>query len=133
MRGDTLAAAFIGNAAGFAQAAELPGSVETETRLHAASIALELSLKAVILHQGGTDEQNRTEIGHDLTRAWQIARDFGFEPAAELVPIVARLSPFYCRHGLAELAPHVGADELARIAAAVRRHVEAVRAWMETD
>lgn len=133
MRGDTLATAFIENATGFAQAAELdrPGAVET--RLHAASIALELSLKAVILHQGGSDEQNRREIGHDLTRAWHLARAFGFEPADELAAIVARLSPFYRRHGLSELARDVGAAEAAQIASTVQRHVEAVRRWMETD
>jgi len=133
MRGDTIAAAFIENALGFAQSAELAGYDDAVPRLHAASIALELSLKAVALHQGATDQQYRESIGHDLARAWHLACAYGFEPAEGLAAIAARLSPYYSRHGLAELAPHVGAAELARIAGAVRRHVEAVRAWMETD
>ncbi|KND61512.1 hypothetical protein BVER_04462c [Candidatus Burkholderia verschuerenii] len=133
MRGDTVAAAFINNASGFAEATTMRAPDAIEARLEAASIAIELSLKAVILHQGGTDKQNRAEIGHDLTKAWHLASAYGFEPNLALMPIVNRLSPYYSRHALAEIAGTMRAGELAEIVAAVRLHVEAVRRWMEMD
>ncbi|MDR2839024.1 MAG: hypothetical protein LBV49_10760 [Azonexus sp.] len=135
MRGDSVAAAFIARAADLAQSARRDKTQPATTRLLAATIALELSLKAVVLHQDGADESDlaNATIDYDLSRAWVAALARGFQPAAELTGIVNRLSPYCRENALADLAGHIGFDELTRITVAIDDHVDAARRWMEAD
>jgi hypothetical protein len=135
MRGDSVAAAFIAKAADLAQSARRDEAQPAATRLLAATIALELSLKAVALHQDGADESDlaNSTANHDLSRAWIAALARGFQPTRELTPIVTRLSPYYQDNALADLASHIGFDELTRITTVIDDHVDATRRWMESD
>ncbi len=124
-----LAATFMENAAGFMRGASLPSlGVPTEHQLHAASIALELSTKAAILHAGGSDERNRRELRHDLVRAIDAAEAIGFTSSPAARRFAARLTPYYSVHALAEL--HMPAAEFAELVEAAETHLAAVRAWM---
>ena len=123
-----LAGTFIENAAGFMHGAALAPSDFTEQRLHSASIAFELSTKSAILHAGGTDEQNRRELRHDLVRAIDAADAIGFEASPAARRFAARLSPYYSTHTLAALA--IDTAEAGELVQAAEAHLAAVIAWM---
>lgn len=97
------------------------GSVEAD--LHSICCALELSLKAVLLHAGCTDEQNRDLIRHSLTRVVVAAEHLGFVVPDELKSIIERVSPYYERHRLRELESSMTVE----VAGVVHRHLLAVR------
>ena len=78
-----------------------------EILLHHIACAIELSLKSFLQSRGWSDEQCRLEIRHDLTKALDAAEGLGFRPSyPDLHPLVAILSPYYCRHRIRNLAAH---------------------------
>lgn len=78
-----------------------------EILLHHIACAIELSLKSFLQFRGWSDERCRLEIRHDLTKALDAAARLGFRPSRpDLPPLVAILSPYYCRHRIRDLAAH---------------------------
>ena len=98
------------NAAGFLAGAEHLSRDDhhsNEIPLHHIACAIELSLKSFLQSRGWSDEQCRLEIRHDLTKALDAAEGLGFHPSSpDLHPLVAILSPYYCRHRIRDLAAH---------------------------
>jgi len=98
------------NAAGFLAGAQLLSRDDRHAReilLHQIACAIELSLKSFLQSRGWSDEQCRLEIRHDLTKALDAAEGLGFRPSyPDLHPLVAILSPYYCRHRIRDLAAH---------------------------
>ena len=98
------------NAAGFLAGAQLLSRDDRHAReilLHQIACAIELSLKSFLQSRGWSDEQCRLEIRHDLTKALDAAEGLGFRPSyPDLHPLVASLSPYYCRHRIRDLAAH---------------------------
>ena len=78
-----------------------------EILFHRIACAIELSLKSFLQFRGWSDERCRLEIRHDLTKALDAAARLGFRPSRpDLHPLVAILSPYYCRHRIRDLAAH---------------------------
>ena len=78
-----------------------------EILFHHIAIAIELSLKSFLQFRGWSDERCRLEIRHDLTKALDAADGLGFRPSyPDLHPLLAILSPYYCRHRIGDLAAH---------------------------
>lgn len=98
------------NAAGFLAGAQHQSRDDHHSReilLHQIACAIELSLKSFLQSRGWSDEQCRLEIRHDLTKALDAAEGLGFRPSdPDLHPLVAILSPYYCRHRIRDLAAH---------------------------
>jgi len=98
------------NAAGFlagAQHLSRDDHHSNEILLHQIACAIELSLKSFLQFRGWSDEQCRLEIRHDLTKALDAAEGLGFRPSyPDLHPLVAILTPYYCRHRIRDLAAH---------------------------
>lgn len=98
------------NAAGFLAGAQHQSRDDNHSReilLHQIACAIELSLKSFLQSRGWSDEQCRLEIRHDLTKALDAAEELGFRPSyPDLHPLVAILSPYYCRHRIRDLAAH---------------------------
>ena len=98
------------NAAGFLAGAQHLSRDDRHSReilLHQIACAIELSLKSFLQSRGWSDEQCRLEIRHDLTKALDAAEGLGFRPSyPDLHPLVAILSPYYCRHRIRDLAAH---------------------------
>jgi hypothetical protein len=91
-----LAVAFFRNAKGFLQAAEIAQGGFPQQAWRFLAIAIELGLKAYLLHRGISDDWNRIHIGHDLTKALKYARRAGL-PAqpARMASLAAVLGPYY--------------------------------------
>lgn len=113
---------------GAANVADRSGAAMTEPVLHLTCCALELSLKAVVLHYGGSDERNRLEIRHSLTKALAAAEGAGLSAVPGLAAAARRLSPHYETHSLHSLATALSADELSSLVSNARAHMESVRA-----
>jgi hypothetical protein len=98
------------NAAGFLAGAQHLSRGDRHSReivLHQIACAIELSLKSFLQSRGWSDEQCRLEIRHDLTKALDAAEGLGFRPSyPDLHPLVAILTPYYCRHRIRDLAAH---------------------------
>ena len=98
------------NAAGFLAGAQLLSRDDRhshEILLHHIACAVELSLKSFLQFRGWRDERCRLEIRHDLSKALDAAEGLGFHPSSpDLHPLVAILSPYYCRHRIRDLAAH---------------------------
>ena len=98
------------NAAGFLAGAQHLSWDDRHSReilLHQIACAIELSLKSFLQSRGWSDEQCRLEIRHDLTKALDAAEGLGFRPSyPDLHPLVAILTPYYCRHRIRDLAAH---------------------------
>jgi hypothetical protein len=124
-----LAGTFIENAAGFLKGASHPSlGVPNDGQLQAASIALELSTKAAILHAGGSDDRNRRELRHDLVRAIDAAEAIGFTSSPAARRFAALLTPYYSTHRLAEL--DMPAAEFGALLDVAEDHVAAVKEWL---
>jgi HEPN domain-containing protein len=124
---------FVERAGDFLRATDLRQQSDiasVEADLHAMCCAIELSLKAVLLAEGRTDEQNRVALRHDLGKALAAAELVGFAAPEGLGAAVARLSPCYARHRLRDLEGNVTPGELARIGSIVREHLRRVAAWV---
>lgn len=115
---------------GAAIGADCSGEAMVEPVLHFMCCALELSLKAVILLHGGSDERNRVDIRHSLTKALAAAERVGFRTVAGLAPAARRLSPHYEMHSLHALATTFSADELSSLVSISRAHIQSVRTHM---
>lgn len=102
-----LAYAFRRNAAGFHEAAETALDRHPEVARYFLAIAIELGLKAYLLHRGVRDDWNRIHIRHDLIKALTCARRAGFNGApAGLPALAALLSPYYEVYAISAMAPH---------------------------
>lgn len=89
------------NACGFHRAA-----VDCQVRfpaniLYFLAIAIELSLKAYLLHRGVSDDWSRVRIGHNLDKALVCAKRAGFRHVPDDLPdLASRLTPYYARHAI---------------------------------
>ncbi|MCH4267844.1 MAG: hypothetical protein LKF80_05525 [Brevundimonas sp.] len=96
-----LAAAFCDNARSFRAMAR-----HQQVRCGSASpyylaIAIELGLKAYLLHRGITDQWNRDHVRHDLTKALKCVRRAGLRDVPEGIhQLVEVLSPLYASGAL---------------------------------
>lgn len=91
-----LAAAFVRNARAFhAMAWAEPDRSVVRSAYHSA-IAIELGLKAYLLHRGFSDDWNRTHLRHDLKKALRCARLAGLREVPDgLAELAAVLGPLY--------------------------------------
>ncbi|NBB64443.1 hypothetical protein GVN18_34870 [Pseudomonas sp. ODNR1LW] len=65
------------------------------------AIAIELGLKAYLLHRGLSDDWNRTHLRHDLTKALRCVRMLGFEDVSDgITELAAVLGPLYASGAL---------------------------------
>lgn len=120
---------FIRNAEGFFNGTDELLPLFPHNARHFMSIAVELALKAYLLHRGISDDWNRIHVRHDLTKALKSAKRAGFDGApSELSKIAAALSPYYKTHTLPDMPSEVLASidwvdahqTIARLLAAVR-------------
>ena len=94
-----LSFAFRGNAYGYYRAAVGAEADFPEISCHSLAIAIELSLKAYLLHRGVSDDWNRVHIAHDLWLALACARRAGLRQIPQGLPSLASsLTPFYEHH-----------------------------------
>lgn len=92
----SLARAFVRNARSFHEMAEAARSRASGSSAYYLAIAVELGLKAYLLHRGITDEWNRAHIGHDLDKALRCARMAGLQGLSGAIPQLAEtLTPPY--------------------------------------
>jgi len=91
-----LARAFIRNARAFhAMAWTDEDRVAARSAYHSA-IAIELGLKAYLLHRGLSDDWNRVHLRHDLTKALRCVRMLGCEDVPDgIAELAAVLGPLY--------------------------------------
>ncbi|MEN5145951.1 MULTISPECIES: hypothetical protein [Brevundimonas] len=91
-----LARAFAHNARAFhAMAWTDDDRVGVRSAYHSA-IAIELGLKAYLLHRGLSDDWNRTHLRHDLTKALRCVRMLGFRGIPDgIAELAAVLGPLY--------------------------------------
>lgn len=96
-----LARAFIRNARAFhAMAWTDDDRVAARSAYHSA-IAIELGLKAYLLHRGLSDDWNRVHLRHDLTKALRCVRMLGFEDISNgITELAAVLGPLYASGAL---------------------------------
>lgn len=65
------------------------------------AIAIELGLKAYLLHRGLSDDWNRAYLGHDLTKALRCVRMLGFQGISDgIAELAAVLGPLYASGAL---------------------------------
>lgn len=102
----SLAATFRCNAAGFHEAAEAALPRHPEVTRYFLAIAIELALKAYLLHRGISDDWNRVYLRHDLSKALRFARRAGFNGAPAALPELATLlGPYYQAHAISQMPP----------------------------
>lgn len=91
-----LAAAFLRNARTFHVMAWTESDRSGARSAYASAIAIELGLKAYLLHRGFSDDWNRIHLRHDLKKALRCARLAGLRdlPVA-LAELAAVLGPLY--------------------------------------
>jgi HEPN domain-containing protein len=96
-----LAQAFARNARAFhAMAWTDEDRVGARSAYHSA-IAIELGLKAFLLHRGLSDAWNRTHLRHDLSKALRFARMAGFRAVPDgIAELAAVLGPLYASGAL---------------------------------
>lgn len=130
-----LAYTFRRNAAGFHEAAETARDRHPEVTRYFLAIAIELALKAYLLHRGIGDDWNRIHIRHDLTKALKCARRAGFNSApAGLPALAALLSPYYEVHAISAMAPDaIAAVSWPEACDTVRGLIAAVSATIDRE
>lgn len=102
----SLAATFRRNAAGFHEAAEAALPRHPEATRYFLAIAIELALKAHLLHRGISDDRNRVYLRQDLSMALSFARRAGFNGAPAALPeMAALLGPYYQVHAISQMPP----------------------------
>lgn len=124
-----LALAFFRNATGFHESAEAAIQRFPEMTRYLLAIAIELSLKAYLLHRGISDDWNRIHVRHDLIEALRCARRAGLNaPPDGLVQIAALLSPYYQTRRIADMpAAAVDAVSWTEACKTVSRLIDLVR------
>jgi len=106
-----LAMTFRRNAAGFHEAAEAALPQYPEATRYVLAIAIELALKAHLLHRGISDDWNRVYLRHDLSKALRFARRAGFNGAPAALPeLAALLGPYYQAHAISRRPPEAVAS-----------------------
>ena len=96
-----LARTFLGNALTFHRVSPNTHGRPGGSKAYSLAIAIELALKAYLLHCGLTDKWNRNHLRHDLNRALRCARMLGLEGIPEHLPeLAAALSPHYASGAL---------------------------------
>ena len=92
----TLAAAFLRNARTFHAMAWTAPNLSGARSAYASAIAIELGLKAYLLHRGFSDDWNRIHLRHDLKKALRCARLAGLRDLPlGLAELAAVLGPLY--------------------------------------
>jgi len=95
-----LARAFIRNARAF-HAMAWTDDDRVAARAYHSAIAIELGLKAYLLHRGLSDDWNRIHLRHDLTKALRCVRMLGFEDFPDgIAELAAVLGPLYASGAL---------------------------------
>ena len=122
---------FLENAQGFLRAgSEGPEPEAWAPRAQMLCCAIELALKAALIANGWTDDQNRREIRHDLMRGLKAATGAGLKVRNDRTQaVVAALSPRYARHELDDMAKDAGRPPLADCAAVARDLLDDCRAF----
>ena len=128
-----LAAAFYDNARSFHEMARSQRDRRGGTSPYYLAIAIELGLKAYLLHRGITDQWNRTHVRHDLIKAIRCVRRAGLEDVPDGIRLLAEvLSPLYASGALSrdlvnplmplppEAADQAISDLLATVEASIR-------------
>lgn len=96
-----LARAFLRNARAFHEAGQAARDRTGASSAYHLAIAIELGLKAYLLHRGIADQWNRVHIRHDLTKALRCARIAGLKDIPEGIAQMAEvLSPLYASAAL---------------------------------
>lgn len=123
-----MAATFRRNAAGFHKAAEAALPRHAEVTRYFLAIAIELALKAHLLHRGISDDWHRVYLRHDLRKALRFARRAGFNGAPAALPkLAALLGPYYQVHALSQMpAEAVASACWSQACATVRGLINAV-------
>lgn len=117
----TLSATFADRAAEFTRGAQLQADRGDPAAqgliLQSLCVGLELGFKAFLLARGRSDDWNRREIRHDLTKAAEAATELGLPiPAPGITRLIEAVGPAYARHGLDELPPlDLGLPEAVRL------------------
>ncbi|WP_425998221.1 hypothetical protein [Caulobacter sp. DWR1-3-2b1] len=126
--GKSLAATFRRSAAGFHEAAEAALPRHPEATRYFLAIAIELALKAHLLHRGISDDRNRVDLRHDLTKAQRFARRAGFKGAPAALPeLAALLGPYYQVHAISQMPPKaIASVRWSRACTTVRGLIDAV-------
>lgn len=134
-----LAEALVGNARRFHSMAQAASDPNGGSRAYSLAIAIELALKAYLLHRGITDDWNRLHLRHDLNKALKCARMAGLgDLPAGLAELAGALSPFYASGALSwgqggsdtpmapEVADQIVSELLDAVEAAIRAGREAM-------
>lgn len=96
-----LAAAFCENARSFHAMARSQRDRHAGASAYYLAIAIELGLKAYLLHRGITDQWNRIHLRHDLTKALKCVRRAGLKDVPEgMRELAGVLSPLYATGAL---------------------------------
>jgi len=99
-----LAKQFLRNAEGFWNGTDELVPRFPDGARHFLAIAIELALKAYLLHRGISDDWNRIHVRHDLLKALKSAKRAGFDGAPpELAKIAAALNPYYKTHSIPDM------------------------------
>lgn len=132
----SLAGAFVRNARAFhAMAWAEPDSSVARSAYHSA-IAIELGLKAYLLHRGFSDDWNRIHLRHDLKKALRCAQLAGLQEVPDgLAELAAVLGPLYAsgdlRSGLVEPVLPISPEAADRVISDLLDLVEAATGWKE--
>ncbi|MEJ6789121.1 hypothetical protein BrevBR_06180 [Brevundimonas sp. BR2-1] len=102
---------------------------------YATAIAIELGLKAYLLHRGFSDDWNRIHLRHDLKKALRCARLAGLRDLpVGLAELAAVLGPLYAsgalRSGAVEPEPTVSPEAADRV---ISRLLDVVEAAILTE
>lgn len=123
-----LAIAFLRNARGFHAGSAASRQHSGHRSGHFLAIAVELALKAYLLHRGISDEWNRVHIRHDLVRALKCAHRAGLRDIpVGVMEIAERLGPPYQSGAFSTTsADYVGSERWADFSDTVRALIEIV-------
>lgn len=126
-----LAAVFCENARSFHAITRSQRDRHGGTSAYYLAIAIELGLKAYLLHRGVTDQWNRNHVRHDLTKALKCLRRAGLKGVPEGIPRLAdTLRPLYASgalsRGLANPAMQLSADAADQAIGSLLLMVEAI-------
>lgn len=106
-----LSTLLLGNAVGFRLAAERIAGYGIDDHFPwppfftNVGYALELSLKAYVIHQGGTEDDCRN-LGHDLCKAVAEAQRRGLSsPCPEVVDLIEKIRSYHMNHSFRYMKP----------------------------
>lgn len=130
-----LATAFLRNARGFHAASVAAHENNGHRSGHFLAIAVELALKAYLLHRGISDEWNRVHVRHDLVKVVRCARraELTSIPVG-LMKIAERLGqPYQSGAFSTTSADYVGTEDWDDFAATTRALIVTVEAAIRRD